>query len=47
VPGVFSQGKTLKELEANIRDGYRLIMEDAAEDLPKTETRTKEMELVV
>jgi len=28
VPGVFSQGKTLEELEANIRDAYRLMMAD-------------------
>ncbi len=25
VPGVFSQGRTLKELEENIRDAYRLM----------------------
>ena len=28
VPGVFSQGKTLTELRHNIRDAYRLMMED-------------------
>ena len=27
IPGVFSQGKTLKELEENIDDAYRLLME--------------------
>ena len=26
VPGVFSQGKTLGELEENIRDAYRLML---------------------
>ena len=26
VPGVFSQGRTLKELESNIRDAYELMM---------------------
>lgn len=31
VPGVFSRGETLDELEENIRDAYRLIAE---EDLP-------------
>lgn len=31
VPGIFSQGKTLKELEANIRDAYRMMMEDEEE----------------
>jgi len=25
VPGVFSQGESLEELEENIRDAYRLI----------------------
>ncbi len=28
VPGVFSQGETLEELESNIRDAYRLVLED-------------------
>lgn len=28
VPGVFSQGETLKELEENIEDAYKLLMED-------------------
>ena len=27
VPGVFSQGETLSELEENIRDAYQLLME--------------------
>ena len=28
VPGVFSQGETIKELEENIDDAYQLIMQD-------------------
>jgi predicted RNase H-like HicB family nuclease len=28
VPGVFSQGETLAELEENIRDVYALVMAD-------------------
>ena len=28
VPGVFSQGETLEELEENIADAYRLISEE-------------------
>jgi len=28
VPGVFSQGETLQELEENIEDAYRLVMEE-------------------
>lgn len=27
IPGVFSQGETLNELEANIEDAYKLLME--------------------
>ena len=28
VPGVFSQGASLSELQENIRDAYRLMVED-------------------
>jgi len=28
VPGVFSQGETLEELEENIRDAYKLMTEE-------------------
>ena len=28
VPGVFSQGETLRELEENIRDAYRLVLRE-------------------
>ena len=28
VPGVFSQGETVRELEANIRDAYRLMLKE-------------------
>lgn len=28
VPGVFSQGESLKELEENIRDAYHLMTEE-------------------
>lgn len=28
VPGVFSQGKSLAELEENIRDAYRLMIDE-------------------
>ena len=28
VPGVFSQGRTLSELEKNIQDAYRLMMDE-------------------
>ena len=31
VPGVFSQGETIKALEENIEDAYKLIMENEAQ----------------
>ena len=45
VPGVFSQGETLDELEQNIQDAYRLMMAD--EDPPPTvvSVSTKEVSL--
>ena len=30
LPGVFSQGESLEELEANIRDAYALVKEEQA-----------------
>ena len=44
VPGVFSQGETLEELEENIKDAYRLMMK---EQPTKThlEVQTKEISL--
>jgi predicted RNase H-like HicB family nuclease len=32
MPGVMSQGETLEELQAMIRDAYHLMIEDAAEN---------------
>jgi len=32
VPGVFSQGDTLEELEENIRDAYELVRAGAGEE---------------
>jgi predicted RNase H-like HicB family nuclease len=34
VPGIFSQGETLRELEDNVRDAYKLMAEDEMESLP-------------
>jgi len=45
VPGVFSQGETLEELEENIRDAYHLMMEEEA-PLPIV-TQTKEISVKV
>ena len=33
VPGVFSQGASLQELEENIQDAYQLMMEEAGPQL--------------
>ena len=46
VPGVFSQGETVAELEENIRDAYLLVQEDAQE-LSATEIQTKEIAVEV
>jgi predicted RNase H-like HicB family nuclease len=43
IPGVFSQGQTLEELEENIRDAYQL-MNMEAEPAP-AEVKTKELVL--
>jgi predicted RNase H-like HicB family nuclease len=32
MPAVMSQGETLEELQAMIRDAYRLIVDDASEN---------------
>jgi len=41
VPGVFSQGETLTELEENIREAYRLMIED--EEAAPQGSQTKEV----
>lgn len=43
MPGVFSQGATLADLEENIRDAYRLMVED--EELAPADALTKELVL--
>ena len=45
VPGVFSQGASLQELEENIRDAYQLMMEEEEEVLPRPGVQTKELAL--
>jgi predicted RNase H-like HicB family nuclease len=47
VPGVFSQGGTLKELEENIRDAYQLMLADNEEDVAPERPRTKELVIAV
>lgn len=46
VPGVFSQGESLEELEENIRDAYQLVIESEAQ-APDLATHTKEIEVEV
>lgn len=46
VPGVFSQGQTVEELEENIRDAYRMMTEEALEETPEgAQTRQVEVEV--
>ncbi len=47
VPGVFSQGKTIGELEKNIREVYKLMTEDIKSDRPKTSIKTKVLGIAV
>ena len=46
VPGVFSQGKTLEELEDNIKDAYHIML-DEEEQTERSDVRVKELELEV
>ena len=39
VPGVFSQGATLEELEENIRDAYSLLIADVREVHPVSQIK--------
>ncbi len=45
VPGVFSQGETIEELEENIKEAYHLIMSE--EISPPYEAYLKELEIQV
>ncbi len=42
VPGVFSQGETLEELEENLRDAYRMLREET-DDPPVEGANLKEL----
>jgi len=46
VPGVFSQGETLRELEENIKEAYQLIMEEVKTE-PRIGFQIKELEIEV
>ena len=45
VPGIFSQGESLDELEENIRDAYKLMME--SETTPVLSVTPQEKEVVI
>jgi predicted RNase H-like HicB family nuclease len=46
VPGVFSQGESIEELKENIRDAYRMVMEET--QIPAhPESNTMEIEVAV
>jgi len=46
VPGVFSQGETLTELEENIRDAFELVLEDSGKPVLRI-VQQKEIEVEV
>lgn len=39
IPGVFSQGKSLEELEENIKYAYQLMLEESLENHPQAQTK--------
>ncbi len=45
VPGVFSQGESLEELQENIRDAYRLMTEEDVH--PPVSAQTREIGIEV
>ena len=47
VPGVFSQGESLEELEENIKDAFKLMTEENSKDVLNFHSQTKEIALAV
>ena len=44
IPGVFSQGETLQELEENIREVYQLLLEDVSiQVIPAHQVHTRDI----
>ena len=44
IPGIFSQGESLKELEENVIDAYKIMMDDIKNDIvPIANTNIKEI----
>ncbi len=46
VPGVFSQGESLDELEKNVQDAYQLMMQEE-ETVHRAGVKTKELEVTI
>lgn len=46
IPGIFSQGESLEELEENIKEAYSLMMEDE-DPPPSKDFLEKEIEVAV
>lgn len=46
IPGVFSQGETLQELEENIQDAYKMMIEsEEIEKVPESDTKEIALEI--
>ena len=46
IPGIFSQGETLKELETNIQDAYKMILrEEQIEPYPGIKQKSISLEV--
>jgi len=43
IPGIFSQGESLAELEENIKDAYRIMLEEPTE--VRSDLKTKEISM--
>jgi predicted RNase H-like HicB family nuclease len=39
IPGVFSQGESLEELEENTKDAYHLMLGESLENHPEAQTK--------
>ena len=47
VPGVFSQGDTMEELEASVREAYRAMREEGQAAITGSVVETKDIEVFV
>ncbi len=47
IPGVFSQGETLEELEENVADAYKMILAEKDEYIPSVEIKEKDVSIQI